>query len=91
MEETSQPDLSEFVARLRYQGLVCTVALIIRGLPADRATNLRAALETPTIPSRVIAEVVSEWLASGAIEGKSRIAAETVNRHRRGGCACQKT
>ncbi len=77
------PDLSEFVPTRR--GPPCRLsptALEVSGLTDDQRIKLQAALDSRLIQGTRIAAVVTEW--------GYRVPAETVNRHRRGICSCDR-
>jgi hypothetical protein len=59
------------------------MAVLLETMPAEDATDLRAALDDPTIMGTAIAKVL-----------RSRghdITHDTVQRHRRGQCSCQES
>ena len=72
-------DLTDPSFRIR-KGPRCGVELALSEMPKDIAAKLNAAMANPHAPSTKIA------LAS--TELGYRIAADTVQRHRRGACSC---
>ncbi len=75
-------DLSEFEAQMRRNGPMCSIATIREQLTADQKRNLDAAFGSEAIYASVIARVLGNW--------GHRVKADTVNRHRRGECACSR-
>ena len=75
-------DLSAFDAVAEASGPAskCSVALVLKDLPPERADALRSALEQSKYTHAVIARTVTGW--------GHRMAGFTVSRHRRGECHC---
>ena len=72
-------DLSEFETLSLKPGDRCTVGLALKALGGE-AEKLNAALKAQHIPGSNI----SRWLAARNL----KVSAVSVNRHRRGECAC---
>jgi hypothetical protein len=67
-------------ANIGKTGRSCTVGLVINTI-GDEADELKAALKDPTIPSTVIAKVLT---------GRGfRVSGDVMARHRRGECRCE--
>lgn len=76
-------DLSEFIEASKARKVPCGVAAVLAQLEEtdpDRAEALRAALGTEHIKGSAVSRVVGGW--------GYRLPQGTVQRHRRGVCAC---
>lgn len=74
--------LSEAEALIRQRGSVCTVNRVLSQLEPDDAADLRTLLIDRL---RFPATAIEAALAKREV----KLNAETINRHRRGRCACQ--
>ena len=82
MATKTGPDLAEFEAFLPAKGPRCGLDTVLATLGKDDAAKLRAALDAPHITHAAI----SKWLKQHG----QNVAAETVGRHRRKDCACDR-
>lgn len=77
---STEPDLSEFEALSHPRRTECGVKKALAQLDAGDLAQLSAALEA----THITGSAISTWLRSRGI----RVAAQTINRHRRESCNC---
>ena len=78
--------LTDIEASRRRPGGRCTVAVVLSALPPDDAAELRHALTAQDASGGY--EFKSSWITDALRKREVVLPAMTINRHRRGDCAC---
>lgn len=72
--------IGEIRAAIRHPGGHCSVGVVLAQMDPETAAEFRAAIDMPELSGEAISSVLRRR--------GYRVAGQTINRHRRGGCIC---